>query len=191
MGRNMRKIQKLSLHRFSKIYLYASLFFALIIHGDHTIAATDEEILNPINPSESVSPKNPERIPLPAEETVSSSKEEKADKQERQEKQALKPHKETPKKHEGKKKVVQKKDFFHPVEHLVLNKRSKSTAGMGGDARVGKTDTGVMLAALSGRMLFGMGRLDGESYVKKERTDTASKKESIKIGMMFDDTSLF
>ncbi|MBO1299443.1 MULTISPECIES: hypothetical protein [unclassified Enterococcus] len=181
----MRKITKISLPKFSKSYLYASIFFALIVQGDHTITAADEEILNPLNPSESVAPKNPERMPLPAEETTPSSKEEKA------EKQASQTQGEPPKKHESKKKVVQKEDFFHPGEHLVLNKRSKSSAGMGEDARVGKTDTGVMLAALSGKMLFGMGRLDGESYVRKERTDTTSQNESIKTGMMFDETSLF
>lgn len=162
MGRIMRKIQKISLRRFSKSYLYASLFFALIIHGDRTIAATEEEILNPINPSESVSPKNPERVSLPDEETTPSSKEEKA------ERKAPRSQGESTKKHDNKTKVVKKEDFFHPVERVVLNKRSKSTAGMGEDARVGKTNTGIMLAALSGKMLFGMGRLDGESYVTKE-----------------------
>ena len=161
MGRNMRKIQKITLHRFSKIYLYASLFFALIIHGDHTIAATEEEILNPINPSESVSPKNPERVSF-QEETTPSSKEEKPEKKARQ------AQGESPKKRESKTKAVKKENFFHPTEHLVLNKRSKANAGMGEDARVGKTNTGIMLAALSGKMLFGMRRLDGESYVTKE-----------------------
>ncbi|PQC31474.1 hypothetical protein [Enterococcus mundtii] len=158
----MRKIQKIALHKFSKSYLYVSLFFALILQGDHAIAATDEEILNPLNPSESVSPKNPERVPFPDEETMPSSKSEKA------EEQVRRSQGDSSKKRESKTKVVKKEDFFHPVEHLVLNKRSKSIAGMGEDARVGKTNTGGMLATLSGKMLFGVGRLDGESYVTKE-----------------------
>ena len=68
----MKNKPKVSMNKISKGYLYAGIFLVLFLQTNYTVALAEEEILNPVNPSESVTPKNPEHIQLPEEATVTS-----------------------------------------------------------------------------------------------------------------------
>lgn len=151
----MKNKPKVSMNKISKGYLYTGIFLILFLQTNYTVALAEEEILNPINPSESVTPKNPEHIQLPEEATVTSPEKKQIEKNE-ETKQVPQPHVNQQKQLKESKAVVKKDDFFRPVERVVLNKKTHSTAGSNEDARVGKTNTGMMLAALSGKMLFGI-----------------------------------
>lgn len=152
----MKKIPKVYIKKISRGYLYTGVFFFLLLHVNQTITLADEEVFNPINPAETVNPKNPEPVKSPEVPTTSPQKNEVEKVTEKVEEETL--HQENKVKKSGRrKKKIKKDEFFRPVERVALNKRAQSTAGSNNDMIVEKTKTGMMFAALSGRMVFGAG----------------------------------